>query len=68
MTRRVARITHDEVTRMVKAVRDLGLPIGRVVFDGSALYVVIGGDIGEKLPEPAGQDNEPPRLIREPKL
>lgn len=48
MTRRAARFSHDEVTRMVKAVRDLGLPIGRVVFDGSSLSVVIGGDSGEK--------------------
>lgn len=50
MSRRAARITHDEVTRMVKAVRDLGLPIGRVVFDGSALSVVIGGESGDSLP------------------
>lgn len=68
MTRRTARITHDEVTRMVKAVRDLGLPIGRVVFDGASLSVVIGVDIGDKLPAPSGQDNEPPKLIWEPKL
>lgn len=68
MTRRVARITHDEVTRMVKAVRDLGLPIGRVVFDGSALSVVIGGESGEDLPASGGQIAEPVPLLREPKL
>lgn len=68
MSRRAARITHDEVTRMVKAVRDLGLPIGRVVFDGASLSVVIGVDIGDKVSLPAGQDNEPPKLIRVPKL
>ncbi|MER9912862.1 hypothetical protein NKJ71_19740 [Mesorhizobium sp. M0050] len=68
MTRRAARITHDEVTRMVKAVRDLGLPIGRVVFNGSELSVVIGGDSGEK-PEPANsQDEAVVPLIRKPKL
>lgn len=68
MTRRVARITHDEVTRMVKAVRDLGLPIGRVVFDGISLSVVIGGDSGEK-PAPANtQDDAIVPLLREPKL
>ncbi|WP_032901382.1 hypothetical protein [Mesorhizobium ciceri] len=68
MTRRAARITHDEVTRMVKAVRDLGLPIGRVIFDGVSLSVVIGGDSGDK-PEPANT-TEPTivPLIREPKL
>lgn len=66
--RRAARITHDEVTRMVKAVRDLGLPIGRVVFDGLELSVVIGGDSGEK-PVPAnGQDGAVVRLLAEPKL
>lgn len=68
MTRRTARITHDEVTRMVKAVRDLGLPIGRVVFDGSALSVVIGGESGEDQPGSNGQLPEPVPLIREPKL
>lgn len=68
MTRRAARITHDEVTRMVKAVRDLGLPIGRVVFDGSALSVVIGGESGESEPKSNGQAVEPVRLFQEPKL
>ena len=68
MTRRAARITHDEVTRMVKAVLDLGLPIGRVVFDGSALSVVIGGESGEDQPVSAGQAPQPMPLIREPKL
>lgn len=68
MTRRAARITHDEVTRMVKAVRDLGLPIGRVVFDGSALSVVIGGESGEDQPATAGQMPELVPLLREPKL
>ena len=53
---------------MVKAVRDLGLPIGRVVFNGSEIAVVIGGDIGDIPPVADGQDNELPRLIREPKL
>jgi hypothetical protein len=68
VTRRAARITSDEVTRMVKAVRDLGLPIGRVVFDGSALSVVIGGESGEDLPATGRQLPEPVPLLREPKL
>lgn len=68
MTRRLARITHDEVTRMVKAVRDLGLPIGRVVFDGSALSVVIGVESGEDHPSSGGQGADVPPLLREPKL
>jgi len=42
MSRKAARITYDEVTRMVKAVRDLGLPINRIVFDGHRVSVVIG--------------------------
>ena len=53
---------------MVKAVRDLGLPIGRVVFDGSALSVVIGGESGEDLPTVTRQPPDPVPLIREPKL
>lgn len=68
MTRRAARITHDEVTRMVKAVRDLGLPIGRVIFDGQALSVVIGVDSGEKPVEANTQDETVVPLIRKPKL
>lgn len=68
MSRRAARITHDEVTRMVKAVRDLGLPIGRVVFDGSALSVVIGGESGDNPPVTGGHLPEPVPLLREPKL
>lgn len=68
MTRRAARITHDEVTRMVKAVRDLGLPIGRVVFDGLSLSVVIGGDNGDSTPPLASNDPVPTPLLREPKL
>lgn len=68
MTRRAARITHDEVTRMVKAVRDLGLPIGRVIFDGSSLSVVIGGDSGEKPVEMGSQDETVVPLLRKPKL
>lgn len=66
--RRAAKITHDEVTRMLKAVRDLGLPIGRVVFDGNSVSVVIGGDSGERPAPEAMQDNGEPALIREPKL
>jgi len=68
MSRRAARITHDEVTRMVKAVRDLGLPIGRVIFDGSSISVVIGVDSGEKPIEANSQDDTVVPLLRKPKL
>jgi len=53
---------------MVKAVRDLGLPIGRVIFDGQALSVVIGVDSGEKPVEANTQDETVVPLIRKPKL
>jgi hypothetical protein len=53
---------------MVKAVRDLGLPIGRVIFDGQALSVVIGVDSGEKAAETNTQDETVVPLIRKPKL
>jgi len=67
MTRPAARITEDEVRRMVKAVAACGLPIARVTFDGSIINVVIGsGDIGENRAEPGGQDQNKPVLIREP--
>ncbi len=42
MARRPAKITHDEVTRLVKAVRACDLPIKRVTFDGERVDVVIG--------------------------
>lgn len=44
MTRRTARIHHDEVARMIKAVNACGLTVGRVVFDGETISVVIGGE------------------------
>jgi hypothetical protein len=68
VSRRAARITHDEVTRVVKAVRDLGLPIGRVIFDGNSVSVVIGGESGNDAPPPPSNDPEPNPLLREPKL
>lgn len=67
MTRPAARITEDEVRRMVKAVAACGLPIARVTFDGAVINVVIGsGDIGEKSSDTSGQGQDKPTLIREP--
>lgn len=69
MSRRAARITHDEVRRMVKAVRDCGLSIGRVSFDGDRIDIVIGsGEIVDTTPAPAGQPPKVVPLLREPKL
>ncbi|WP_141247173.1 hypothetical protein [Mesorhizobium sp. WSM3866] len=67
MSRRAARITHDEVTRIVKAVRDLGLPIGKVVFDGESLSVEIAQDDGDK-PVTVSVNDGAVRLSRKPKL
>lgn len=53
---------------MMKAVRDLGYPIGRIIFNGSELSVVIGGDSGDKAVPVDRHDPPPIRLIREPKL
>ncbi len=47
MPRRTSRISHDEVRRMVKAVQSCGLVVGKVVFDGIAISIVIGGDSGD---------------------
>ena len=49
MSRARARITHDEVARMVKAVQSCGLSVGQIVFNGDEVRVVIGGDIGDRL-------------------
>lgn len=60
--RRKARITYDEVTRVIKGVQSAGLPIARVNFDGDRIEVVIGPIESE------GAGEAQPRLIREPKL
>lgn len=58
MSRTVARITQDEVARMVKAVRSTGLSIARVTFDGKRVDVIIGEKEGETEkeldPQPEG--------------
>ena len=57
MARRAAKITHDEVTRLVKAVKGCGLPVRRVTFDGDKVDVVIGEPIKEEVdsqPDPKG--------------
>lgn len=68
MSRRAARITHDEVTRVVKAVRDLGFNIGRVVYNGEAVEVVIDGDSVDNAPAPIPNADPSSPLLREPKL
>lgn len=68
MGRRAARITHDEVCRVVKGVRSSGLSIGRVVFDGYTVSVEIGGDSVENAPGDTGHEDEGDGLILEPKL
>lgn len=65
MTRRAARITHDEVCRIVKALQTCGLPIGRVTFDGDKVDVIIG-DSGEKAAPKVDGDKKDDGLIREP--
>lgn len=49
MTRRAAKVTHSEVTRLIKAVTSCGLAVQRVTFDGDRIDVVVGGDL-DKLP------------------
>lgn len=39
MSRTAARIRHDEITRMVKAVQACGLPVTSVTFDGNVVRV-----------------------------
>lgn len=69
MTRRAARITHDEVVRMLKAARTMGLSIGNIRFDGENLDIVIkSGDSGDTVPLPSSQPETLTPLIREPKL
>lgn len=42
MGRLAAKIKHDEVVRIVKAVKACGLPVARVSFDGERVDIVIG--------------------------
>ena len=69
MSRARARITHDEVVRMLKAARSLGLSIGNIRFDGDMLDIVIkNGDSGDVAPLPSSQPETLPPLLKEPKL
>lgn len=68
MSRRAARITHDEVCRMVKAVSSCGLPIGRVVFDGATLSVEIGSAGKDEVDNSTRHEGKVVPLLREPKL
>lgn len=59
MARRASRISHDEVRRMVKAIQSCGLAVGKVVFDGITISVVIGGDNGDIAPAAIDAATEP---------
>lgn len=48
MGRRAAKVTMDEVRRMVKAVQGIGLSVSSVDFDGERLSVKIASN-GEKV-------------------
>lgn len=63
MSRTAARITQDEVARMVKAVRSTGLSIARVTFDGKRVDVIIGETEASPLDDEPQNDG----LLREPK-
>lgn len=68
MTRRACRISHDEVARMVKAAQHCGLSVGEIVFNGSEVRLVIGGDIGERVPLSVDGNAPTDGPIREPQL
>lgn len=56
MTRRAARITHDEVRRAVKAVQACGLTVGSVEIVGDRVRVhVNNGDISSIPIDPSGE-------------
>lgn len=66
MSRAASRIKHDEVVRMVKAVRQCGLPISDVIYENGRVRLVIGGESGEKVPPLVDEADESDGLIREP--
>lgn len=53
MARTLARITHDEVVRMLKAAKSAGLSIRNFRFDGTGVtFVVNNGDSGDDAAAP----------------
>lgn len=60
MSRPRARITQDEVVRLIKGVQSAGLPIARVSFDGEMVEVVVG--------KPDTSDGANSKLIQVPSL
>lgn len=69
MARTLARITHDEVVRLLKAAKSAGVSIRSFSYDGSRVDVVVNdGDIGETAHAPTVQEPPKLKLIREPKL
>lgn len=67
MGRATARLRHDEITRMVKAVQSCGLPVARVTFDGERVDVIIG-ESGEKAGASIDREAQRDAPIREPQL
>lgn len=68
MGRRAAKITHDEVVRLIRGVQTTGLDIGSISFDGQSVRIVIGGESGDNVPQAGGHAENDDGLIREPKL
>ncbi|EKF40019.1 hypothetical protein NA8A_23008 [Nitratireductor indicus C115] len=64
MGRRHARITHDEVCRLIKGVKAAGLDIRRVEFDGEQISVFVG-DHQSTVSSRQRDDSD---LLLEPKL
>jgi hypothetical protein len=50
VSRRAAKITHVEVTRLIKAVISSGLTVQRVTFDGERVEVVTAGEPPSRKP------------------
>jgi len=65
MTRALARITHDEVARMVKAVRSCGLHVTRVQYDGQKVDVFVAESV-ENIARPVDSPRADDAPIREP--
>lgn len=66
MGRRAAKVTEDEVRRLVKSVTGLGLVVSSVDFDGCRVSVKIGNSVdrSESVVDEAPEDDPLP----EPKL
>ena len=61
MSRPASKVRHDDVTRLIKPLLKLGLPISRVIWDGDQIHVIIGesGELHKSMVDITSEDTRP---------